>query len=201
MISAPIRNAYMDDPAVLAECRRAAWSIFNDNGHRGFRCLGSGYYSAVFSVPGRPSLVLKVGGPGGTGLYAGTGSVLEARSYGADGADRMDVWPEWVRTTAKHGMEDWMPKVYHAEALNGGMYFAVMERLTPSAYGHYAEMGSSGELEMIRSRIHRMLDMDIMHMAWLDLHSGNIMMRGEQYVVTDPISNAGQSGARPWPAQ
>lgn len=180
MIGAPIRNAYLDDASVIAEARRAAWAIFNDKPHPGFRKLGSGHFSRVYAFTNRPGLVLKVGGPGG---YGDTGS----RSIVCgDRAALDDAWPQYAVFTANYkkttgGLLDWMPNIYHVERLSGEFYFAVTERLSEQdGYDPVYSCRNLGkQLNLLSAAAPGYGAQD-------DLHSANIMLRGDKPVITDP---------------
>lgn len=171
MIDKPIRNAYMDAPALLAKARRAAWSIRDCKKHPGFKLLGSGHFSAVYAFRDSPSLVLKVGGFGGYG---------DKFVYGCEPDSYMgrDAWPVYVEhTSGLTPLPEWAPRVYHVEAMCPETYFAVMERLSerPSEKSYYHKYEEVG------------LDCgDALYGVFGDCHSGNIMMRGDVEVITDP---------------
>lgn len=188
MIGAPIRNAYLDDASVIAEARRAAWAIFNDKPHPGFRKLGSGHFSRVYSIASHPGLVLKVGGPGTYGRG-------ESR-YSANG--NADVWPCYVEHTASISpLPEWAPHVYHVEALSPGFYFAVMERLEERRLGRYVPPDMLGALgsyvpgDEVPDTYYGLLVAEGERRGFGDdLHGGNFLVRvrGEQrtVVITDP---------------
>lgn len=189
MIGAPIRNAYLDDASVIAEARRAAWAIFNDKPHPGFRKLGSGHFSRVYSIASHPGLVLKVGGPGTYGRG-------ESR-YSAHGV--ADVWPHYVEHTASMSpLPEWAPHVYHVESLAPGFYFAVMERLGERRCGRYVPppgvpgaLGSYVSGDDIPASYYDMLDAEGERRGFgNDMHGGNFLVRvrGEHrtVVITDP---------------
>lgn len=174
MIGAPIRNAYLDDATVIEAARRAAWAILNDKPHPGYRKLGNGHFSRVFSITASPGLVLKVGGPG---TYGQGGTRYSA--YGG-----CDVWPHYVHYTAGLSPRpEWAPRVYHVEDMSPGFYFAVLERLEERRRPHLGDM--------IPGTYYGMLDAEGGRRGYInDLHPGNFMTRvhgGQRTVViTDP---------------
>jgi hypothetical protein len=171
MIGKPIRNAVLDDPQALADARRAAWGIMTGKRTPGYRRIGNGHFSGVFSIHNRAGLVLKVGGLGGYGLE------LASQSHGSYGIE--DAWPRYVHhTSAFDPLPEWAPRVYHVEAMRSGFYFAIMERLEkwPDAdsvpWKMYDAVGLRAAAEQFD--------------CGNDMHSGNLMLRGNTTVITDP---------------
>ncbi len=153
----------------------AAHTVIKNFTKKGFNMLGSGCYAAVFESNVDPNLVYKVG-------ISTTDPFL---SYIQDSslADNLHF-----------------PRIYDIAYLNGG-YLVKMERLEPIP-SHKVEMSkelrsvvhddihtlkhlkASNELSRIATRIRELADsLDVK----LDLHEGNIMMRGVTPVITDPL--------------
>lgn len=176
MIGKPIRNAMLDDPQALADARRAAWAIYNEKPHPGYRRIGNGHFSAVFAIANRPGLVLKVGGLGGYG-----GSLTRGSAYLYE--EQPDAWPRYVQflvdTYSPEELPEWAPRVYHAERLCGEFYFAIVERLAPGDFGEARAMVPCS----LRERLAYAADE---YGTWGDMHAGNFMLRGDVAVITDP---------------
>jgi hypothetical protein len=144
---------------------------------RGCELLGSGLYSNVFSVPGKPDRAIKV-------------------AY-------MDVWPEYIKWATENGHAGgFAPKVYSLKFYDD-YYVAVMERLVCTIGNirydfkpaqvrifetlHNADKCEAVDLvEYVRTLAQNRLSDD--------LHNGNVMLRSDgSMVVTDPSSGTFRS--------
>lgn len=166
---------------VVDQARRHAWAI-----RRGKPCslekLGSGVFSRVYDLG--PELVLKVGGRSyfGYDVDPRGGNITDDQ-----GVPLMDGWPDYVRHIQRMKKRpSWAPKVYHLEFLGEFVYFAVMEKLCYSGY----ENAWSDSLRVPR-RIVRSACKQYPHLR-LDLHDGNIMVRGSTWVINDPWAPRGE---------
>lgn len=178
MNTSPVRNAYMDDTCAVDHARRAAWAVHLSKSRRGLglRLIGSGHYSAVYSMSAHPNLVVKVGGLGGYVL-----SSRRAPARSSRGGDAECCWPDYVEFTAGlPELPEWAPRVYHVEMLSGGAYFAVMERLSPMEDAERLDRDNVYKLkDALRSEARA-------RGISSDMHNGNFMQRGYTIVATDP---------------
>lgn len=139
---------------------------------KGFKRIGGGCYSTVLAKQGSDR-VIKV-------LYYGGGS--------------FDGWAEYVHWATQMGFAGtYAPKVYSFKR-HEGFYVAVMERLDRTMrsnkafdfYWHWRDSEWTREYpafhEFVVAFQKRFSDYS------LDMHDSNWMVRGENIVLTDPIS-------------
>jgi hypothetical protein len=138
---------------------------------RGFKLLGDGCYAAVFESNTDPNIVYKVGN------------------------NAQDPYLEYINA---HIDSEYFPKVHKAYIdYDNSYYVVIMERLEPlpdhkrKAVEHTFSEQFEGnqqvppDMQVIVDHINKLLEgcNDLK----LDLHAGNIMLRGLTPVITDPV--------------
>lgn len=152
-----------------------AFTVASNLINKGFRILGEGYYSAVYESNYDPNLVYKIG------------RTLD------------DPFLVYVSDTEiKNNIH--FPKLYDLYIDNeNDWYLAKMECLTPlpdhkktvaQTIESYAKdqinsVALSNDMKYLLERIYNISEQ---HDFKLDLHEGNIMMRGVTPVITDPLA-------------
>lgn len=153
----------------------AAHTVINNFMRKGFNLLGHGCYAAVFESNTDPNLVYKIG------------------------IMRADPFVDYIQTAVLENNPHF-PRV-HELKLYDNWYLAKMERLEPLPFhkGHLSSevrslvnqkedklvhLTPTPELQTVAARIRELADaLDLK----IDLHGGNIMMRGLVPVITDPL--------------
>lgn len=174
----------------------AAFTVVKNFMRKGFHLSGCGYYAAVFESQQDPNLVYKVGRTTYDPflLYA---AQTEFRSN-----------PHFPRIYKLTVFDDWY--IAQIEALTPVPEHkrALTKRISESAYKNELSMLESESLRQLISRIKQLVETN--KDLQLDLHPGNIMMRGIVPVITDPISEYSlytasdmeswfeQRGVNPW---
>lgn len=159
----------------------------------GYRCIGTGAFAAVYSRPG-DDVVIKIG---------------------SDGED--DPWLHYAHACKSSKPNPWLPKInkvalFNVTTSNGWdeqYYVAEIERLKPITTSrkriHREVLEGLDSVWDIAERSSlkamRLLGMDdnlveafrVITMVQdrtngsRDIHSGNVMLRGDQFVITDPL--------------
>lgn len=158
----------------------------------GYKKLGRGSFALVMGKPGADT-VIKI-------------------SY-----NESDPWPVYAETIRKSKLSDnpWLPKVFSIkrfeDEFGDSYHVAEMERLRPlksnrqssqmvdTIEGMWNSVTNSNKMALAFidrqfvaavKLIDKVIDKhnDDYNEAWLDLHTGNIMRRGDQYVFTDPMA-------------
>lgn len=153
----------------------AAHTVINNFMRKGFNLLGHGCYAAVFESNTDPNLVYKVG------------------------AVSSDPFLVYIQAA---GLKDnpHFPKIYEIMEYDN-WYLVKMERLEPIPYHKtflsseirsivkektdaLVHLAPTPELQAVAAHIRKLSDdLDVK----IDLHQGNIMMRGLVPVITDPL--------------
>lgn len=152
-----------------------AHTVINNFTRKGFRMLGSGCYAAVFDSNVDPNLVYKIG------------------------ARTSDPFLDYIKDTSLQANPHF-PKIYDIMCADE-WYLVKMERLEPipchktflpseirslvcNRSDTLTHLTVTAELTAITSRIQELSDALSVK---VDLHEGNIMMRGTTPVITDPL--------------
>lgn len=152
-----------------------AHTVINNFIKKGFNMLGSGCYAAVFESNTDPNLVYKVGVRTSDPFLSYIKDQSLTNNPHFPRIHKLFVYDTWYMAE----MERLEPVPSHKVYLSKEIRSLVSEKLD-----QVKELKLTAELRMLTDRIRNLAEqLD----CKIDLHQGNIMMRGLTPVITDPL--------------
>lgn len=156
---------------------------------KGWREIGSGWYSIVYQHKDYPDLVLKISGPTDWGF----GVQDRMRTSSSVSAD---AWPIFAEHCLANPAPN-LPNIIHIERVSQNFTWAVMPKYLPSDTLSSQQIA---EFEDVKAELYAaesgrdwlwpIIQMKAAMNMIIDLHDGNVMMDSQtgKFILTDPFS-------------